>query len=441
MKIKKSFFFILSLLLLSVYVESKNQFFKLSRFIRPATCSDCHVSIYNQWENSMHNLAHKDPFYRKLSTYLVKDLTNKDELAEAESCPKCHTPLGIYSGYPKKTSDDHSKTPELATHGVQCDFCHSSTGAYQQYNNGHIMDPGYGEDNPGTKRGPYKNSESDFHKTAYSKFHTSAYFCGSCHDVKHVVYGTLLETTFDEWKKSPYNSKDPVKRVPCQKCHMRQKPGIVSTGETENPKNPGHAAENGPMRDHVSTHYFVGANRSIPTLFGDKIRDMMAKSRLQHAAQLSLKSKPGTGSFIIIVKNSGAGHKLPTGLTNIRQMWLEIIVKDIKNKVLFSSGIVDKNGYLPKDTIIYNTVFGDENGKPVFNIARAKKIIYDRRILPKKSLTETIPVERSAGEKVRISVRLLYRSASQKIVDMIMGKKKLVLPITEMEKTVKNMIL
>jgi hypothetical protein len=441
MKIKKSVLFVLLLLFISVYAQSKKQFFKLSRFIEPGTCSDCHQSIYNQWQNSMHALAHKDPLYRKFSAYLVKGLTDKDELAEAESCPKCHTPLGVYSGFPKKTSDDHQKTPELATHGVQCDFCHSSTGAYQQYNNGHIMDPGHGEDNPGTKRGPYKDSESDFHQSAYSKFHTSAYFCGSCHDVKHVSYGTVLETTFDEWKKSPYNSKDPLKRVPCQKCHMSQKPGVVSTGETGNPKNPGQAAEDGPMRDHVSTHYFVGANRSIPSLFGDRIRDEMARSRLQHAAKLTLKNNAGTGSFAITVKNSGAGHKLPTGLANIRQMWLEIIVRNLKGKILYSSGVADKNGYLPGGTIIYNTVFGDGKGKPVFNIARAKEVISDRRILPKQSLTETISLKGSAGKKVRVQVRLLYRSASQRRVDIIVGKGKLVLPITEMEKSVKNMTL
>jgi hypothetical protein len=441
MKRKKDLFFVILILFISVYALSKKQFFKLSRFIGPETCGDCHESVHNQWKNSMHSLAHKDPLYRKFSAYLLKGLTDKNELAEAEACPKCHTPLGVYSGFPKKTSDDHDKTPELATHGVQCDFCHSSTGAYQQYNNGHIMDPGYGEDNPGTKRGPYKDSESDFHKSAFSKFHTSAYFCGSCHDVKHVAYGTVLETTFDEWKKSPYNSKDPAKRVPCQKCHMRQKPGVVSTGETENPKNPGQAAEDGPMRGHVSTHYFVGANRSIPSLFGDKIRDEMAKSRLQHAAKLSLKSKAGTGNFNIIVTNSGAGHKLPTGLANIRQMWLEIIVKDLKGKTLYSSGVVDKNSYLPDNVIIYNTVFGDGKGKPVFNIAKAKEIIFDRRILPKQSLTETISVRGSAGKKVRVSVRLLYRSAPQKRADMILGKGKLVLPITEMEKSVKKMRL
>ncbi len=441
MKITKTLFIVFFLLFIYVYAQSKKQFFKLSRFIKPDTCSNCHETLFNQWKNSMHNLAHKDPLYRKFSAHLAKGLTDVNEIAEAESCPKCHTPLGVYSGFPTKTSDDHEKTPELATQGVQCDFCHSSTGAYQQYNNGHTMDPGYGEDNPGTKRGPYKDSESDFHKSAYSQFHTSAYFCGSCHDVKHVVYGTLLETTFDEWKKSPYNSKNPAKRVPCQKCHMRQKPGVVSTGETGNPKNPGQAADDGPVRGHVSTHYFVGANRSIPSLFGDRIRDKMALSRLQHAAKLTLKNKAGTGNFTITVTNSGAGHKLPTGLANIRQMWLEIIVKNLQGKTLYSSGVVDKNGYLPGGTILYNTVFGDGNGKPVFNLAKAKEIIFDRRILPKQSLTETISVRESAGKKVRVLVRLLYRSAPQKRVDLIVGRGKLVLPITEMEKSEKEMTL
>ncbi len=441
MKSQKRISLVLLLIFISIPSHPKKQFFKLSRFIEPGTCGDCHESLYKQWNNSMHSLAHNDPLYRKVAVYLLRGLNHKEEIAEAESCPKCHTPLGVLSGFPQKTSDDHNRTPKLAAHGVQCDFCHSSTAAYRQYNNGHLLDPGYGGDNPGTKRGPYEDSESDFHQSEYSRFHTSAYFCGSCHDVKHVVYGTLLETTFNEWEKSPYNTKDPAKRVTCQKCHMSQKPGVVSTGETGNPKNPGQAADDGPVRDHVSTHYFVGANRSIPSLFGDRIRDEMAKSRLQHAAKLSLMSKTGTGRFTVTVENTGAGHKLPTGLTNIRQMWLEIVVKDLKGRVLYSSGVTDKNGYLPKNTIVYNTVFGDEKGKPVFNVSKAKKVIFDRRILPGQSLTETIRIDGGAVEKAVVSVRLLYRSASQKTVDQIMGKKKLILPVTEMEKSVKFMRL
>jgi len=47
--------------------------------------------------------------------------------------------------------------------------------------------------------------------------------------------------------------------------------------------------------------------------------------------------------------NIRAGHNLPTSLTNVRQMWLEVTAKDEAGKVLFSSGAVSPDGALPDD--------------------------------------------------------------------------------------------
>ena len=186
--------------------------YRLSQFISPETCGDCHSEIFSQWENSMHHIAEKDPIYLLLSKFLRIGLTDKDEIAEAESCVKCHVPVGVVTGYPEKVSDDKKKIPELAMHGIQCDYCHSATSATKMYNNGLILDPGNGEEEPGIKRGPFPDSVSDFHETDFSEFHTSSKICGTCHNVKHVVFGTKLETTYEEWEKGPYNSTDPQKK-------------------------------------------------------------------------------------------------------------------------------------------------------------------------------------------------------------------------------------
>lgn len=411
------------------------QSFEVSQFIAPGTCSDCHSDIYAQWQHSMHGLAHPDPIYQKVAKFFLTGLTHPGEVAESESCVKCHTPVGVVTGFPQKTSDDWSKIPEIATRGVQCDFCHSAVGAEKMYNNGMILSPGNGEEDPGVKRGPIKDPVPEFHKAEFSEFHTGAEICGTCHNVKHVAFGTALETTYDEWKDGPYNAKDPAKRVVCQECHMRQKPGVPSTGSTPRPDNPGQASDIGPERDHVYTHYFVGANSFVPAQFGDSDNAAMAAERLAHSATLALDTGGLKKKVLkVTVTNTGAGHKLPTGLTNAREMWLEVTVKSKQDgRVLYASGVPDADGYLADSAVVYHTVFGDDRGKPVDNISLARKILKDRRIPPRESVTETFKLPSGTpATDVVVSARLQYRICSQHLLDLVMGKGVLKVPVVTM---------
>ena len=414
------------------------QSFEVSRFISPDTCGGCHSEIYAQWENSMHGLAHKDPIYQKVAKFFLTGLTDPGEVEESESCVKCHTPVGVVTGFPKKTSDDWSKTPEIATRGVQCDFCHSAVSAEKMYNNGMVLSPGNGEADPGIKRGPIKDPVPEFHEAEFSEFHTQAGICGTCHNVKHVAFGTDLETTYDEWAAGPYNTDDPAKRVVCQECHMRQKPGLPATGSTPRPDNPGYASDIGPERDHVYTHYFVGANNFVPQQFGDAEKTAMATERLTHAATLALDTTGmKKGRLNVTVTNTGAGHKLPTGLTNARQMWLEVTVKSKKDgKVLYASGVLNAEGHVAEGATVYHTIFGDGKGKPVNNIALAREILTDHRIPPGQAVTETfnLPAKTPCKEVV-VSVRLQYRICSQKLLDLVLGKGALSVPVVTMAQT------
>lgn len=433
------FTIIASLILTLVLPTSAAERYELSRFISAETCGDCHSEIFDQWQQSMHNLSEIDPIYLVLANYLRNGLTDKDEIAEAESCVKCHVPVGVVTGYPEKLSDDKSKIPELALEGIQCDYCHVATGAVRLYNNGLVLDPGHGEEDPGIKRGPFRDSESDFHETAYSEFHTGSEICGTCHDVRHVVFGTKLETTYEEWAKGPYNAADPKKRVTCQGCHMYQRPGLPATGSTDRPKNRGQAADDGPVRDHIFTHYFVGANAAVTA---DKRKKIMAEERLKHAATLTLDTSDlNKRRLTFIIKNTGAGHYLPTGLTDIRQMWLEVTVADEKGRIIFSSGKLDKDGYLPDGAIIFHTVFGDGTGNPTYNIAKAREILHDKRIPPLESLRETIRLPEGSRQQITVKARLLYRSAPQKILDMASSKGKFKLPVIAMHEVEKKINL
>ncbi|MCG8615987.1 MAG: cytochrome c family protein, partial [Desulfobacterales bacterium] len=331
---------------------SPEQAFDINQFISPETCAGCHSEIVSQWTNSMHNLSHQDPVYNRVAAFLRQGLTDAGEIEEAESCVKCHTPVGYVTGFPKKLSDDLTTVPEIAVQGIQCDYCHSAVDVTKMYNNGLVLSPGQGEDDPGVKYGPFDDSEADFHEAEFSKLHTESRVCGTCHNVKHVAFGTDLETTYTEWENSPYNGADPENRVNCQDCHMRQRPGVPATGSTERPDNPGAATDYSDERAHIFTHYFVGANSSVPGDFGDVEKPDMAKDRLKHAADVALDvSGIAEGKAAVTVTNSGAGHSLPTGLGDLRQVWIELTLTGADGNVVYSSGIPDQDGVLPEDTV------------------------------------------------------------------------------------------
>ncbi len=424
--------------------ESSGKPFEIERFISPEVCSDCHVDISEQWQNSMHNLSHADPIYMDLATYLRKGLVDKGEIAEAESCVKCHTPVGYVSGFPTKLSDDLSRTAEIATQGIQCDYCHSAHALKKHYNNGIMLKPGHGEDDPGVKYGPFDDAEPDFHEARYSRLHTEATICGTCHDVKHVAFGTDLETTYTEWKNSPYNDKDPEKRITCQGCHMYQRPGIPATGSSPRPENPGSATDYSVKRPHIFTHYFVGGNAVVPKVSGDRQKSVMARERLKHAATVSILSprtnsnKKNSGKIQVSVTNTGAGHCIPTGLGDLRQVWLEIIVKDKENNTGYATGLLDKNGDLSDDALLFHTVFGDENNSPVANVAKARTILKDTRLKAKQTVTHTIDLEKMPGKGTVVTARLLYRSAPAKLLKKIGATAVTQLPVIEMARAEKR---
>ena len=427
------------MLLSATLFASSQEKIHIDQFISPEICSDCHSEIFEQWENSMHNLAHKDPVYSRVSQFLRKGLTDEGEIKEAESCVKCHTPVGHVTGFPQKLSDDLSKTPEIATQGIQCDYCHSAETIKQMYNNGLVLKPGQGEDEPGIKYGPFDDAEPDFHEAEYSKLHTESEFCGTCHNVKHVAFGTDLETTYTEWKNSPYNSKDPQQKITCQGCHMYQRPGIPATGSTPRPENPGTATDYSDERPHIFTHYFVGGNASVPGQFGGEAKGQMAIERLKNAATLSVDtSQVQQKKLNITVTNAGAGHSIPTGVGDLRQVWLEIIIRDKDHKISFQTGILNDKHELLKDAVIFRTVFGDGNGNEVINIAKARQVLKDNRIKAKQSVTKTIDLFAAPGKNSTVTVRLLYRGMPQKILNLIPGKPFEPLPVVEMAKVQKR---
>lgn len=382
----------------------------------PATdCSFCHEEFYNEWRGSMHNFAFIEPLYGKMVQTASKETKGYTD----KYCAGCHAPVGLYTSQVPPV--DGSEADSLSREGVSCDFCHVVSGANGIGNGSFTVDPG------GAKYGSLSNAESPIHKTEFKELFKKAEYCGMCHSVSLPQKGFAVETTYEEWLNGPYAKEG----IACQDCHMTPTPGVKKP-------NPGKTAKTGPNRGHIYTHSIAGGNFWITEILGAKDPAKLARERLLGAAKVEIINitKEGSKAKIIVrVSNVGAGHYLPTGLTELRQLWLELSAKDKNGKEVYSSGKLDQEGNLPEGTVIYHTEIADENGKPTEKFWNAAKIIKDYRIPPKGYREEEFLIPLTSGS---VTVKLNYRSVNQAFLDELFGERKYTVPYLTIAATKKN---
>ena len=410
---------------------------KKSQFFSPISCGACHPDIFKMWSGSTHANAWRNPLFQALYNLGKKTAEGKSQKRNVESCVRCHFPIGHSSGEENLPLDDEKG-------GVICDFCHSVKATTGVGNAPYILSPGNAAImEGGTKYGPFNDCPETIHENQYSELHTRSEFCGGCHDVSHAGNDLPIEQTYTEWRQGPYNTNDPKTTVHCQDCHMRQRPGFPCTGSTERPDNPGVATPEimgGKKRPHIWTHYFVGGSVtpiSLPP--NSEIQPQLAIERLKNAATIQIIVNPGYKAgdllrFQVDIKNTGCGHYLPTGLTEMRQMWLKVSVTDADGKLVYKVGDVDEKGNIDDNAIIYHTVFGNEKGEPTLHVWTATHVISDNRIPPKGTKEERFVCQIPTDIKppLKVETVLQYRSAPQNVVDILLGEKTIKLPIIEM---------
>lgn len=204
-------------------------------------------------------------------------------------------------------------------------------------------------------------------------------------------------------------------------------------------KRPGKAANDGPEREHIYQHYFVGANFTIPGLLGASTHADMAKKRLQGAANLEVtplaELTPGQMATLKVkVTNVAAGHNLPTSLTEVRQMWLDVEVTDAAGQKLLRSGWLDKDQNIEPEAIIFDTYAVDKDGKHTVKPWEIVRFEYNHTIPPKGSAQEKYSFMVPLGAKgpLQAKVTLRYRSYPQAVANLLLGKNAPVLPIVDM---------
>ncbi|MDA3833318.1 MAG: multiheme c-type cytochrome [Spirochaetales bacterium] len=398
-----------------------------AEFTDPATCGECHPDQYSEWQGSMHAMAFTDPVYQGELQLAIKAV-GRDI---AKQCEGCHTAAAVVSGE-IKGSGLKGLSP-LALGGVSCDVCHSVKGhthwqtpTHQPENGSLILSPGKEVNGEVvlTKYGPFPPEEGcgeGFHECVESPLHLQTELCASCHQVTHYETHTPLESTYTEWKNSTYA----VKNIQCQDCHM------VDIDTFKRSADSFQKPTRGEYR-----HYFNGANFLLYFLgeqaalkSGDlelaensRNKFKMAVARLQTAADVDITPIYRDGKVAEIkirVNNKRAGHNLPTSLTNIRQMWLEVTAKDAQGKVLMSSGVLDAQGELPENTRLFNSDGMGDNMH--FSLDPWEIVAFSRHdTIPPKGYREVYYGLNHDGP-VTLEVKLRFRQAPQKVAEKLLS--------------------
>ncbi len=217
----------------------------------------------------------------------------------------------------------------------------------------------------------------------------SSEFCGACHDVR--LFGTdalegvrrgehfkRLRNAYSEWVEwSAGQQRAGRAAASCQDCHMSLYPGVCVPGKSEAglagrtcppgtrfaPVPPGTyatgpaAAGGAPRRVHG--HSFTGVDIPLDPAFDDRAIDdasldvdgapVGARQRrdllLARTFRLSIDGARRSGQRLelpITVENVGAGHRVPAGFSQEREIWLHVRVTDARGVVHYEAGRVDR---------------------------------------------------------------------------------------------------
>jgi len=374
------------------------QIFEPGSFEDPKTCSTCHRDIYNEWSKSMHANAWDNKWYQPDYILAHQQTDGATDLL----CGACHAPIAARTGLLPPA--DGSQFDTTSRRGISCDFCHTVSGVGQMFNMGHISAPGP------VKRGPRGDGRSLYHEVKFTEIHTKADFCGSCHMVIHPATGTHIIDTWNDWENNEYGRQG----IRCQDCHMTPTPGVT--------KRPGRAALLGKKRENLAFHGFIGGSSYVQDELGNKEQAEMSREFLRAVAEIELANNitdDGTLELTVNVHNVGAGHKIPTGTTYIRIMWLQVEVVDSAGKRVYSSGQIDDKNHVDPNAVFFRVLFKDAEGNLTGKSWQAHGIGYDRRIPAKGKDSETYRIPLPDNGEYQVTSRLMYRSMTQNSLDEV----------------------
>lgn len=332
----------------------------------PATCKGCHPLQFADWQASMHAYAAEDPVFRAMNRRAQRATP-----ALGQFCVRCHAPVAVAEGL---TTDglDLDALPAKAR-GVTCYFCHSAAAVNGTHNNPLALAK------DGTLFGPFSDPVAAPHRSQYSELMDfsqagSAAACGTCHDITN-QHEVPLERTYQEWQQTLF--VDPAVGQTCARCHMAASDGPASTTSPTKLRS-------------LRSHAFPGVDVALTAAGGAAAVTDGTPELARQAVQAALDSTlQGTlcltdaNTIEVTLDNAGAGHAWPSGATQDRRAWVEVVAY-VGTRIVYQSGVVPADRTVetlgdPDLWLIRDCIF-DGQGQEVHDFWAAESIAASNQI-------------------------------------------------------------
>jgi hypothetical protein len=375
-----------------------------------ATCVTCHASgaltngpgalSGDTYRGSLMFAAGEDPFF--LAAW---EIARHDDEEVAALCARCHFPGAAIM---ERRPEQHLPVDR---EGIACDLCHRFATPAPIDESDALSGVGLANARfevgpPDVKVGPFDDALEVGHASARAPLMEDSRICGQCHDVtdekrmRILEDGSIsdmptpLERTFSEWKQSAFSDPSSPQYRTCQGCHMPAWEGRVTTVT---------AAQ---TTRKVSSHRIVGSSVWAPLLIAEQARAPDAPQHLRGSAPFSeaasaealrfLKEESvtltarevreiGGRRFLVVRVTNQTGHKIPTGYSEGRRMWIASAIVDDNERCHVRTGRFDVDTCdLDPDALPVETweMLPAVDNEKTFHFALVDSIIRDSRIPP-----------------------------------------------------------
>lgn len=326
----------------------------------PSTCMSCHPKHYTQWQSSMHAYASNDPVFVALNKRGQRETNNQ----LGTFCVKCHAPMAVNLGLTDGTNFDPAALPDAAK-GVTCFFCHNVKDITDTHDNPLVL----ANDNQmrGGAKNPAKNSAHVglYDETMDSDLNDSK-MCGSCHDIVN-QQGVHLERTFQEWQTTFFTKSEPALHNTCGSCHMRSSKDVIADDPDANVT----LREGG-----FHQHQWQAIDSALIDWPGQDDLKMQNQIDLDDAITIVgvkplVGVPPGgvcvspfnmfSGQITVRMDTINTGHAWPSGASQDRRAWLEVVMYDASGTMIDSKNVTP-DGMDPadeKDATFYDRTYTD----------------------------------------------------------------------------------
>lgn len=316
-----------------------------------------------------------------------------EEALEGISCASCHETVGPVEAHGASARYEGNATwTSVQSGAVFLSRPEDGQGRPGISNSGYRIEPSalLGATGPARAGDPVVHRRSDGQATAYRR---TSEFCGTCHDVR--LFGTdvigkergehfkRLRNGYSEWRAWAEGETARGRRAStCQDCHMSLYPGVClpgaapAGGADNRVQNGGcpsgtHFEARAPgeypvglvtpgseKKQSLFSHFFSSVDVPLTRAFPDGYADergtdargtpLGLRSRrdllLRHTFRFELGVARREGARLeipVTLENVGAGHRVPAGFSQEREVWIELRVKDARGNLVYEVGHLD----------------------------------------------------------------------------------------------------